>query len=110
MYSASSSDFTPLNRGESRMLRMLIRAIDPAQRAAAEVAPWQIFAEIAALTGAELFEVVRRPHPTDVKEILVLADSQRSGPVGFPFGAKHQMVTSVLSTAMGRITRICVEN
>lgn len=70
------------------MLRMLIRAIDPAQRATAEVAPWQIFAEIAALTGAELFEVVRRPHPTDVKEILVLADTQRSGFGRIPLSAQ----------------------
>ncbi len=46
------------------------------------------FREIAALTGAELFEVVRRPHPTDVKKILVLADTQRSGLVGFPFRRK----------------------
>ncbi|MCY1246106.1 hypothetical protein D9M72_593100 [compost metagenome] len=27
-----------------------------------------------------------------------------------PFGAKQKMLISVLSTLMGRVTRICVEN
>ena len=60
---------------ETGMFGVLIRAVDPAQRTAAQIAPWQIFAEIAALTGAELFQIVRRPHPANVKEIFILADA-----------------------------------
>ena len=66
---------TTQQRSESCLLCMFIGAMHPVQRAATEIAPRQIFSQIAALAGAELFQIVGGSHPADVKEILILANA-----------------------------------
>src|SRR5690606_37946609 len=67
------------------LLRALIRPFDPVLGAARQVVPFHGAALVALLTGAELFQIIRRRHAADVEEVLVLADSARTGFIAFAF-------------------------
>src|SRR5690554_1556779 len=64
----------------------LVGAFNPVLRAATHVVPLDAPGVVALLAAAELFQVVRRTHARDIKEIFVLTDA--TGPVfpGFTFG------------------------
>src|SRR6266478_2368561 len=80
---------------------------DPVFGAAGEVVPAGCAAPIGHLAAAKLLEVVWGRHAAGVEKSSYCRMRRARASALSPFGAMQWVVTSVLSTAMGRYWRIC---